>query len=388
MRKRNFGETRTALSAVRTAMKALLVSPKFLFRIETDQPSKEPYPIGDYEMASRLSYFLWSSMPDDELFRLAAEKKLHDPKTLEAQVRRMIRDPKARALAEGFAGQWLGVDDLRTVAKPDPRRYPNYTPELRDAMIAEPVEFFLHLLRDDASLLDLIDCAYTYVNEDLAKHYRLPDVKGKELRKVELKDGTRGGVVTMAGVLTLTSYQQRTSPVLRGKWVLEELFGTPAPPPPMNVGLLGSNDQPEKGLTFRQRLEAHRQKPACVACHKKMDPVGFGLENFDATGAWRTEIGGKPVDASGVLASGETFSGPIELKKILLRQKDDVVHHLSEKMLSYALGRGIESYDAPAVKKLTDALAGKEYKSLTLITGIVTGYPFQYRRNQAVQGAK
>ena len=374
--------------AVRTALKAVLVSPKFLFRIEVDQPSKDPYPIGEYEMASRLSYFLWSSMPDDELFRLAAEKKLHDPKTLEAQVKRMIRDPKARALAEGFAGQWLGVHDLRTVAQPDPRRYPNFTPELRDAMIAEGIEVFLHLLRDDASLLDLIDCGYTFVNEELAKHYKIADVRGKEMRRVELKDPTRGGVLTMAGVLTLTSYPQRTSPVLRGKWVLEELFGTPAPPPPMNVGLLGSSDRPEKGLTFRQRLEAHRQKPACGACHKKMDPVGFGLENFDATGAWRTEIAGQPVDASGVLASGEKFTGPVELKKILLRQKDQFVQHLSEKMLSYALGRGIESYDAPAVKKLTDALAGKEYKSHALITAIATGYPFQYRRNQPVQGAK
>jgi hypothetical protein len=374
--------------ALKTALKAVLVSPHFLYRVELDREGSEPYPVGDYELATRLSYFLWSSMPDDALFARAAEGKLHDPKALEAEVRRMIADPKFAAMAEGFAGQWLGTDSLPTQAQPDPRRFAAYTPSLRDAMMREVSEFFLHLVREDRSLLEMLDCDYAWVNEELAKHYGIPGVEGKEFRKVKLPDRTRGGVLGMAGVLTLTSYPQRTSPVLRGKWVLEEVFGTPAPPPPMNVGLLPPDDSPKDGLSFRQRLEAHRKKPECAACHNRLDPIGFGLENFDPIGRWRTEIAGKPVDSKGVLSGDRTFDGPVELKKILLERKDEFVRHATEKMLSYALGRGIEHYDPPAIKSVSRAVVQADHRATSMILEVATSYPFRYRRNNPMEETK
>jgi hypothetical protein len=236
-------------------------------------------------------------------------------------------------------------------------------------------------------VLNLIDCEYTYVNQDLATHYGIEGVKGAEMRRVPLPDRNRGGVLGMGAVLTLTSYPQRTSPVLRGKWVLDEILGAPTPPPPANVGLLPPDDRPKDGLTFRQRMEAHRVKPECAMCHKRMDPIGFGLENFDAIGRWRTEIQKQKVDASGQLASGEKFNGAIELKKLLMAQKNAFVHNLSEKMLSYALGRGLEFYDIPSVKKIAAALAKGEYRSSILINEVVMSYPFQYRRNTPVEAS-
>ncbi len=283
----------------------MLVSPSFLFLIEGEQSSQEPYRVSEFELASRLSYFVWSSMPDEELSRLAEGGKLHEPEVLEQQVKRMLADPKARALAENFAGQWLRVGTLVQSVEPDRSVFPGYTPELRAAMIEEPIAFFHAILRDDASLLDLIDCRYTYVNEPLAKHYGVESVLGSEFRRVELTDPNRGGVLGMAGVLTLTSYPRRTSPVLRGKWVLEELLGTPPPPPPPDVKVLPPDDRPKDGKTFRQRLEQHREKAACAACHAKLDPLGFGLENFDAVGRWRTEIAGEALDSGGELSTGE-----------------------------------------------------------------------------------
>lgn len=368
--------------AVRYALKAVLVSPNFLFRVEKDLGTTEAYPISDYELASRLSYFLWSSMPDDELFRLARLKQLRSPKVLEAQVRRMLQSPKSRALADSFAGQWLRVKELYTTARPDPRRFPEYTPALRDAMYGETIEFFNAVLRENASLLKLLDADYTYVNETLAKHYGIEGVAGPQFRRVALSDGRRGGVLTQASVLTVTAYPRRTSPVLRGKWVLEEVLGAEVPPPPPNAGGLPADERSRGGLTFRQRLEQHRVKPECASCHSRMDPIGFGLENFDAVGRWRADVAGEPVDASGVLSTGEKFTGPAELKRLLMGRKDEFVRNTTEKMLAYALGRGLEPYDIPTVRKITQAVAKDGYKSSTLVLEVVKSYPFQYRKDQ------
>ncbi|MDF2440366.1 MAG: hypothetical protein JWN98_1350, partial [Abditibacteriota bacterium] len=353
--------------AVKLSLKAVLISPNFLFRVEKDQKSATPYAISDYELASRLSYFLWSSMPDDTLFKLAGRRQLRKPEVLEAQVRRMMLSPKFGAMANSFASQWLRVRDLYSSVAPDPRKYKEFTSTLRDAMYNETITFFQDILRKETSLLQLIDADYTYLNEELANHYGIEGVKGATMQRVALKEGRRGGLLTMGSVLTLTSFPQRTSPVLRGKWVLEEILGTPAPPPPPNAGGLSPNDAPADGLTFRQRLEKHREKPECASCHNRMDPIGFGLENFDGIGRWREEIGGTPVDSKGVLANGETFSGPIELKKHILTRKDDFIRNFSERMLSYALGRGLEAYDRPTVRAITAKLEKDNYRSSTLI---------------------
>lgn len=377
-------------NATRYALKAVLVSPDFLFRAEQAQSNAVPgnaagaAPLNDYELASRLSYFLWSSMPDNELFRLAAQKRLHLPVILDQQVSRMLQSPKTQAFSDSFAGQWLHVRDLYTSARPDARKFPDFTPTLRDAMYGETIAFFGSVLHDDTSLLTLLDADYTYVNAELAKHYGIEGVTGVQMRRVTLADRRRGGVLTQAGVLTLTSYPLRTSPVLRGKWVLGELLGSPPPPPPPVVATLSQDDAPKNGLTFRQRLEQHRTKPECAGCHARMDPIGFGLENFDATGKWREQIGGKPVDASGVLTTGEKFAGVVELKQRLMAQKDDFVRNLSEKMLAYALGRGLEPYDLPAVRKITTALTKNNYRSSILIREIVKSYPFTYTKSDDV----
>jgi hypothetical protein len=368
--------------AVRFALKGVLVSPNFLFRVEQDRPTAtDAYPLNDYELASRLSYFLWSSTPDAELYQLAKQNRLRDPKVLDTQIKRMLRSPKSAAFADSFASQWLRVRDLYTVAQPDPKRYTNYTPTLRDAMYQETIQFFQSVLQDDASLLKLLDADYTYLNEELAKHYGIAGVNGSEMRRVALTDAKRGGVLTQASILTITSYPRRTSPVLRGKWVLEEILGTPPPPPPPGAGGLPAEDAPKEGLTFRQRLEKHREKPQCASCHNRMDPIGFGLENFDVVGQWRTMIGDQAVDSTGILANGEKFSGPVELKQQILARKDQYARNLSERMLTYALGRGLEPYDLPAVRKITEAVEKDNYRSTTLIKQVVMSYPFQYKKN-------
>lgn len=365
--------------AVKGALRAVLVSPNFLFRMEVPR-SAETHTVSDYELASRLSYFLWSSLPDAELFRLAGEKKLHEPDVLEGQVKRMLQDPKARDFAENFAGQWLRVHELETSAQPDSKRFPEYTKELRESMLAEPIEFFHALLRDNESLLNVLDSDYTYANATLATHYGIEGVTGNEFRRVRLTDRNRGGMLTMAAVLTITSYPRRTSPVLRGKWVLEEVLGTPPPPPPPLVQSLPSSDRVRDGLTFRQQLEKHRQDPNCAGCHQRLDPLGFGLENFDAIGRWRTTIGDQPVDASGQMVSGEKFNGPAELRQMLLKRKDLYVRNITEKMFAYALNRGLESYDMSIVKKTVKKLSENDYRIGVLVQEIVKSYPFQYRR--------
>ena len=370
--------------AVKLALRAVLVSPHFLFLVEKDQPGSAPYRVSEYELASRMSYFLWSSMPDDELFRLAENKTLSKPDVLEAQVQRMLKDPKSRAFATDFGAQWLRVDTLASAAEPDRGRYPSYNATLRDAMSEEAIQFFHALMKNNAPVTDLIDAKYTYLNENLAKHYGIEGVKGSEFRKVEMKDANRGGVLGMAAILTLTSYPQRTSPVLRGKWVLEELLGTPPPPPPNNVKVLPPDDHPKGDETFRKRLEAHRKDPNCASCHSKLDPLGFGLESFDAIGRWRTEIGGKPVDASGKLTTGEDFTGPAQLKKILIDSKKDLfVKNLVSRMLSYGVRRGVEYYDTATIRQIATALEQKGYKSTVLVAEIVKSYPFGYRRNES-----
>jgi len=369
--------------AVKLALKGILVSPNFLYLVERDQPNAtEPYAVSAHELACRLSYFLWSSMPDDELDKLADSGHLLEPKVLEAQVRRMLKDPKSRALAEDFAGQWLRVGSLAELAEPDRRLFPEFTPELRDAMTEETISFFHGLLTNDRPVLELLDCDYTYLNERLAKHYGIEGVTGEKFRQVALKDRNRGGVLGMAAVLTLTSYPRRTSPVLRGKWVLEEVLGTPPPPPPPMIKALPTDDRVTDGLTFRKRLEQHRSDPNCTSCHARLDPLGFGLENFDVLGRWRDAIQDLPVDAEGELTTGEKFQGSAELKAILVESKRDLfLRNLTERMLSYALRRGVEYYDTPTVKQVMADLEANKFHATNLVVSVVQSYPFQYRRN-------
>lgn len=372
---------------VKAACKAALVSPNFIFRIERDPAGKAPGAINPHELASRLSYFLWSSMPDDALSALADSGRLTNESVLEAQVTRMLADPKARALPEQFVGQWLGTKTLAAVAAPDQGKFPEFTTELKNAMIAEPVEFFADMLARDTSLLELIDSDHVWVNGDLAKLYDLKGVTGTNFVRVRLDDRKRGGITGMAAVLTQTSYPRRTSPVLRGKWLLEEVLGTPPPPPPPLVATLPSDDKKKDGLTFRQRLEEHRKDPNCAACHSRLDPLGFALENFDPIGRWRTKIDGEAVDASGELVGGEKVNGPVALKKALLARKNLFIRHVTEKMLAYALGRGLEYYDIPAVKKIADDLADDNYRSTRLISEIIKSVPFRMRRGAEFEEA-
>jgi hypothetical protein len=371
--------------AVRVALRGVLVSPHFLFRIEEDAGGGGASPVNDNELATRLSYFLWASMPDDELFALAEAGRLREPGVLRAQVERLLADPRSRAFAESFAGQWLGVRLLETSVKPDPRRFPEFEESLRDAMVEEPIAFFHAILRGAGRLDHFLDSDYTYLNEELAAHYGIEGVSGPAMRRVALSDRRRGGALGMGGILTLTSYPRRTSPVLRGKWVLDELLGEPPPPPPPNAGGLPADDRSRDGLTFRQRLEKHREKPECASCHARMDPIGFGLENFDPIGRWREEIRDEPIDASGELTSGASFRGPVELKAILVESRPAFARTLSEKMLAYGLGRGLEYYDRPTVIDLTRKLIESDFRTPDWLVAIVESFPFQHRRSEATR---
>ncbi len=364
---------------VRQAVRGLLVSPSFLFRAEQDRPGTGPQRISDWELAARLSYFLWSSMPDDALLAVAQSGKLHEPAILDREVRRMLADAKARTFTDNFASQWLRTKELAGV-HPATDKYPEFTPALREAMSAEPLEFFHALVRENRSLGDCLDCDYTYANAELAKFYGLPELKGTGFQRVKVADGNRGGVVTMAGVLTLTSYPRRSSPVLRGRWVMEEILGSPPPPAPPMIKSLPTSDKPRNGQTFRQQLEQHRNRPECASCHKTMDQLGFGLENFNPIGQWRATINDAPVDNSGELPSGQKFSGPLELKVLLAQRKDEFTRNLAERMMSYALGRGIEQGDWLAIRQISKAVATGGYKSQDLILGIVRSPQFNLRR--------
>jgi len=364
-----------------TTIQAVLLSPHFLFRIERS-PAKTPTPsrgLNQHELASRLSYFLWSSMPDDALLSAADRGRLAQPAALAAQVRRMLLDPKAHALVENFGGQWLQVRRLESV-KPDRKRYPEFDEYLRLSMRRETELFFESILREDRSILDFIDANYSYLNERLARLYKVPDVQGPEFRKVEFKpEAHRGGLLGQASVLTISSYANRTSPVLRGKWVLENLVGSPPPPPPADVPNL---DEAKIGSTssMREQLEQHRQNPICASCHTRMDPLGFGLENFDAIGGWRTKDGQFAINASGVLPDGRSFDGPQALAAILKAEPDAFTECLTEKLMIYALGRGLEPGDKPAVKQIVKDVRANNYRVSSVILGIVNSEPFRKRR--------
>lgn len=378
---------------VRLALEAILASPDFLFRIEQDgkpAPSAasatlpDAEPIGSYELASRLSYFLWASMPDDELFQAAKAGTLHTPEGLERQVKRMLANPKASEnLAGNWAAQWLQLRNLGRT-KPDPERFPTVDDELLDAMRTETNLFVKEMIREDRSILDFIDAPFTYLNGPLARHYGIPGIDGEKFQRVELDGVQRGGVLTQGAIMTVSSYPTRTSPPVRGKWVLENLLGTPPPPPPPNVPPLDESKAAET-MTLRERLKQHRQDPSCSPCHNLMDPIGFGLESYDAVGAWRTHDGEALIDTSGVLPDGKSFQGAKDLKQVLKSQSGAFTRNVSEKLLTYALGRGLERYDQPTVDNIVAQVEANNNRFSALVMEVVQSAPFQLRTQAGVQ---
>jgi len=366
-------------AGIEGALRFVLASPKFLFREEADPAGVAPgtvYPVSDLELASRLSFFLWSSLPDDELLATAAQGRLKDSALLERQVRRMLADPRSNALVENFAAQWLFVRNLQSFL-PDTATFPNFDDNLRQAFRRESELFFESIMREDRNVLDLLTADYAFVNERLARHYGIPNVYGSQFRRVTLPDENRRGLLGEGSMLAVTSYPNRTSPVLRGKWILENILGTPPPPPPPNVPTLKENGEGGKVQSVRERLEEHRKNPACATCHRVMDPLGFSLDNFDATGEWRTrEAVGVAVDASGQLADGTPVDGPVALRKALLKHPDQFVRTMTEKLLTYGLGRGLEYYDMPVVRAIARDAARQNYRFSSLIVGIVKSPPF------------
>ena len=371
-------------AGIEAALSAVLVSPEFLFRIEQDPAGVAPntaYRLSDVALASRLSFFLWSSIPDDELLATAERGELHQPKVVEKQVRRMLADSRAQNLASNFAAQWLYLRNLESIS-PDLRLFPDFDDNLRQAFRRETELHFETILREDHSVLDLLRANYTFLNERLAKHYGIPNVYGSQFRCVALdKNSERGGLLRQGSVLTVTSYATRTSPVIRGHWILGNLLGTPPPPPPAAVPALKENTISDS-LPMRARLAAHRANTACASCHNLMDPVGFALENFDAIGRWRTTEDGQPVDASGGLPDGSKFTGVTGLEAGLLKHPDLFVGTLTEKLLTFALGRGIESSDAPAVRKIVRDAQANDFRFSSVILGVVNSLPFTMRKVQ------
>jgi hypothetical protein len=371
-------------SGIELALSGLLVSPHFLFRIELpppDLPSSSAYRIPDIQLASRLSFFLWSSIPDDELLDLAARNELSEPDVLERQVRRMLEDPRSRNLTTNFAGQWLHLRNLDSIT-PDLRLFPDFDDNLRQALRQETELLFDEVLREDRSVIDLLKSDHTYLNERLAKHYGIPHIYGSHFRRARLDSATmRGGLLRHGSILTVTSYATRTSPVIRGKWVLENIVGTPPPPPLANVPALKDNTV-GSSLSVRERLAEHRANVACALCHKLMDPVGFSLENFDAVGRWRSSEEGKTVDSTGGLPDGSEFDGVTGLEHALLNRPELFVRTLTEKLLTFGLGRGIEPGDAPAIRKIVREARARDYRFSSLIAGIAKSTPFQMRKSE------
>ena len=384
-------------AGIQEAIKVILCSPKFLFRLELDDrpQTPEPHPIDEFQLASRLSYFIWSSMPDDTLLELAEKNQL--TVNLEAQVKRMLTDPKASELGSNFGSQWLQIQRLTTVA-PDLEKFPYFTGSLRLAMQKETELFVESIFREDRSLFDLIDADYTFLNQPIASHYGIVDtqgnwrnhknpvpggeqIKGRSFRRVKLQGTSRGGILSHASVLTVTSNPTRTSPVKRGRWVLEQILGTPPPPPPPDVPELEEEGESVHGTTLRERLEQHRADPACANCHAKMDPIGFALENFNAIGAFRWKDGELDIDTTAVLPDGTVLQhGIVDLRRVILDRKQQFARCLTEKMLTYALGRGLEYYDRPTVERIVAQLETEDYRSSVLITEIVKSDPFRLRR--------
>ena len=373
-------------AGIRTAVRGMLVSPNFLFRVEADPPNvplRTAYRITDLELASRLSFFLWSSIPDDELLGLAEKGQLRDAAVLQQQVRRMLSDSRSKALVSNFAGQWLYLRNVRSML-PDRDAAPDFDENLRQAFQQETELFLQSMLNEDHSISDLLNADYTFLNERLAKHYGIPNVYGSHFRRVIVTDEQRRGLLGQGSILMVTSYPNRTSPVLRGKWLLENVLGTPPPPPPPNVPALKDRGSDGKVLSMRQQMEQHRTNVVCASCHQRMDPLGFALENFDVVGRWRTTSGEPktPVDASGALPDGTKFNGPADLRKVLLSRPEQFVNTVTEKLLIYALGRGLEYYDAPAIRKIVRGAARDNYSWSSVILGIVKSTPFQMRRSR------
>ena len=370
-------------NGIARALERVLVSPEFLLRTEYPPRKGAPggvYSVSDVELASRLSFFIWSSIPDDELLDVALSGRLRQPGMLEKQTRRLLADPRSHALVTNFAAQWLYLRDL-PARRPNDRFFPDFDEGLRQAMLRETDLFFDSIVREDRSVLDLLGANYTFVNERLARHYGLPGVYGSHFRRITLgEDSVRGGLLGQGSILTLTSYATRTSPVVRGKWILENILRAPPPPPPPNVPALRDTTSEGKVLSMRERMVQHRANPVCAACHMRMDPLGFALENFDAVGQWRTRSeAGDPIDPGGVLPDGTEIDGVQALRRVLLSRADQFSTTLTEKLLSYAVGRDVGYYDRPAVRAVTRAAARDHYRFSSLVVGIVTSVPFQMR---------
>ena len=376
---RNSGSFETG---IRQALQLILANPQFVFRFERAPSDAAPgtnYPVSDLELASRLSYFLWSSAPDEELLNLASNRKLRDPAVLERQVTRMLADKRADALATSFAGQWLALRNLDD-AQPDLFLYPNFSRNLLQSMRRETELFFEYIMHEDRPITELLTANYTFVDELLAKLYGIPNVEGERFRRVAITDENRRGLLGQASILTVTSYANRTSPVVRGKWVMDTLLGAPPPKPPANVPPLKENIAGAKPLPVRARLEEHRSNPVCASCHKMMDPIGFALENFDALGAWRWNDSGFAVDATGQLVDGTKVDGPASVRRSLVGHFDAFIRTFTEKLLTYALGRGVEYYDMPTVRAIDREAASQGNRFSSFILGIVRSTPFQMRR--------
>ena len=372
-------------AGIERALRALLVSPDFLFRVLADPPNAAagtPYRLGDLELASRISFFLWSSIPDDELLEAAAGGELHDPAVVEREVRRMLADPRSEALARNFAGQWLRLRNI-SGALPSDVLFPDFGESLRQDFVRETELFFDSIIREGRGVSELLTADYSFLNERLARHYGVTGVYGSDFRRVALTDPNRRGLLGHGSILTVTSYPDRTSPVGRGKWVLENVLGTPPPPPPPNVPELEPDEDSGKVLAMRARMEQHRANPVCASCHRIMDPLGLALENFDAVGRWRAQMpGGTGIDASGAMPDGTAFDGPSDLRALLVRNPDQFATVVTEKLLTYALGRGVEYYDAPAVRRIVRGAAASDLSLASLIAGVVQSTPFQLRLAQ------
>ena len=373
-------------AGVKWALEGMLVSPEFLFRVEGHPTTVEagtPYRVSELDLASRLSFFLWSSIPDETLLDLAEDGRLSDPAVLEQQVRRMLSDPRLSALTENFAGQWLYLRNLRTAA-PNAVQFPTFDDNLREALQRETELFFGSQARDDRSILDLLTADYTFLNDRLARHYGIPGVYGSHYRRVSYPDDRRAGLLGHGSVLLVTSHPNRTSPVVRGKWVLENLLGSPPPPPPPDIPALTENGEGAAPATVRERIELHRANPVCAACHAKMDPLGFALENFDAVGRWRTDDkeAGVPIDASGFMPNGTPFATPAEFRAALLTEpwRSSFVTTVIEKLMTYAIGRGLQYYDAPAVREIMREAESSDFRWSSVVSGIVKSAPFQMRK--------
>jgi mono/diheme cytochrome c family protein len=368
-------------SGIEAALQLVLASPEFLFRFEADPPNLAAgaaYRLGDLQLASRLSFFLWSSIPDEQLLSVAAQGKLKEPSVLEQQVKRMLSDPRSQALVDNFAGQWLYLRNLKNI-NPDFETFPDFDDNLRQAMKRETDLFIGSVIRDDRSVMDLLTANYTFLNERLARHYGIPGIYGTDFRRVTINDDRRRGLLGQASILAVTSYATRTSPVQRGKWVLTNILGLPPNPPPPNVPALKEHSDPGKLTSLRERLEEHRANPACAGCHRVMDPIGFSLENFDAVGEWRTTDEGAKIDTTGTLFNGAKVDGPVALRNMLTSQPETFVGVMTEKLMTYALGRGVQYSDMPSVRAVLKDAARTDYRFSSIVLGIVKSPAFQMK---------